>query len=509
MSNKNQHRPCVLTIAATDSAGMAGIGMDIRTQTALGCHTLSVISANTAQNNEKVLSVNAVSDQVFDDQIQAILHYPITVIKIGLLANIQQLQLILKYFKNHSAKIIYDPVLSSTSGHSFYEPEFISTLKDFFLPRCDLITPNIHEARLLTNTSIEALKDFEAVAKQLIELGCSHVFLKGGHTHSDVCRDYFTGSETDFWLASPRIDSNNTRGTGCALASSVACALALNYSLVDAIVIGKMCINQGLEQGFELDTSHGPVCITHFPNQQRHLPKLYDTFNDMQTSTQDDATAGYSFSDCSETPLGLYPIVDRAEWLNRLLPLGVTTLQLRIKDLTGQHLSDEIAKAVHFAKEYHCRLFINDHWQLAIEHNAYGVHLGQEDIKTADLDAIHQAGLRLGISSHCYYEVARANTLNPSYIACGPIFPTTTKIMPWQPQGIEQLNDWNTLLDIPLVAIGGIKEKHIAPIVKTGTSGIAMITAITLSQTPEITTRRFLNMMQTSQKDRGLFHETS
>ena len=81
--------------------------------------------------------------------------------------------------------------------------------------------------------------------------------------------------------------------------------------------------------------------------------------------------------------------------------------------------------------------------------------------------------------------------------------------MPWQPQGIEQLNDWNTLLDIPLVAIGGIKEKHIAPIVKTGTSGIAMITAITLSQTPEITTRRFLNMMQTSQKDRGLFHETS
>ena len=123
---------------------------------------------------------------------------------------------------------------------------------------------------------------------------------------------------------------------------------------------------------------------------------------------------GDSFSDCSETPLGLYPIVDRAEWLNRLLPLGVTTLQLLIKDLTGQHLSDEIAKAVHFAKEYHCRLFINDHWQLAIEHNAYGVHLGQEDIKTADLDAIHQAGLRLGISSHCYYEVARANTLNPS-----------------------------------------------------------------------------------------------
>jgi len=185
-------------------------------------------------------------------------------------------------------------------------------------------------------------------------------------------------------------------------------------------------------------------------------------------------------------------VVDSADWLARLLPLGVTTAQLRVKELQGEALEQEVARAIELGREHNCRLFINDHWQLAIEHGAYGVHLGQEDIGTADIAAIHAAGLRLGTSTHCHYEVARAHALKPSYVACGPVYETTTKDMPWVPHDIAGLQYWLRVLDYPLVAIGGINAERIAGVAATGVSGVAMITAITLADDPEQTTRDFL-----------------
>ncbi len=126
-----------------------------------------------------------------------------------------------------------------------------------------------------------------------------------------------------------------------------------------------------------------------------------------------------------------------------------------------------------------------------MELGAYGVHLGQEDLDEADIEAIRDAGLRLGISSHCHYEVARAHSFNPSYIACGPIYHTTTKDMPWTPQGLAGLSYWQDMLDYPLVAIGGINRERMPSVAVTGVSGVAMITAITLADDPEQTCREF------------------
>ena len=123
------------------------------------------------------------------------------------------------------------------------------------------------------------------------------------------------------------------------------------------------------------------------------------------------------------------------EWIARLLEAGVTTIQLRIKDLPDEQVEEDIAAAIALGRRYQARLFINDYWRLAIKHGAYGVHLGREDLDTTDLAAIHRAGLRLGVSTHDDAELARALAVKPSYIALGHIFPTQTKDMPSAPQG--------------------------------------------------------------------------
>jgi hydroxymethylpyrimidine kinase/phosphomethylpyrimidine kinase/thiamine-phosphate diphosphorylase len=138
-----------------------------------------------------------------------------------------------------------------------------------------------------------------------------------------------------------------------------------------------------------------------------------------------------NFPECETHGLGIYPAVDSVDWIKKWLPLGVTTIQLRIKEGSSEQIEQQIFDAVQYCASRNARLFINDHWALAIKHGAYGVHLGQEDIETADLQAIVDARLRLGISSYCWSEVARTLTIKPSYLLLGPIYATDSKEMPW------------------------------------------------------------------------------
>lgn len=195
--------------------------------------------------------------------------------------------------------------------------------------------------------------------------------------------------------------------------------------------------------------------------------------------------------------LGLYPVVDSVDWIARLLDWGVSTLQLRIKDPQATDLEQQIQQAIELGRRYQARLFINDYWQLAIKHGAYGVHLGQEDIQTADLDALRQAGLRLGISTHDAAELAEALALKPSYVALGHIFPTQTKEMPSQPQGLINLAAAvKQAGSTPTVAIGGISEDRVADILATGVGSVALVSAITKAADPEQATKRLLQQVE-------------
>ncbi|WP_099074914.1 thiamine phosphate synthase [Proteus alimentorum] len=199
----------------------------------------------------------------------------------------------------------------------------------------------------------------------------------------------------------------------------------------------------------------------------------------------------------TEKKLGLYPVVDSVEWIERLLKTGVTTLQLRIKDKQPKDVEQEIIEAIKLGKHYHARLFINDYWQLAIKHHAYGVHLGQEDLDIADLNAIKQSGLRLGISTHDKVELQRAKILRPSYIALGHIFPTTTKEMPSKPQGLKALkHQVEQTPDFPTVAIGGISLERVPDVVATGVGSVALVSAITKAPDWQQVTRKLLELVE-------------
>ena len=494
-------RPVVLTIAGSDSAGCAGIAMDIKCQHALGVHTAVVVTANTAQTQGGVQSVNAVELAVFKAQLESAVTQKVSAIKMGLLNSIEQINYVVDVLSQGSFEnipVVLDPVIQSSSGTVFFDQATLTLFKTRLLPLCTLLTPNLHELSALTELSIQSFDDVEAAANQLIAMGVQSILVKGGHSiefglQTDWMQDYFVNTKTSFWLGNKTINAKASRGTGCALASSIAASLALGYSEYDAVVIGKMSIQQGLRNSYYVDATddYGPVDIDHFPMSQQDLPSL---------SLTPLVNNEFRFPSCGDTPLGLYPVIDRAFWLERLADTGVTTIQLRVKDLTGTALKEEIQMAVTLAQKYGMRLFVNDYWQLAIDCGAYGVHLGQEDIDSADLHALQQAGLRLGLSTHCHYEVARAHRYRPSYIACGPVFHTNTKDMPWMPHGLKGLHYWREVLDYPLVAIGGINRERFDSVAELGVESIAMITAITLADEPEKTASEFSERLKKTQR---------
>ncbi|ELY3985861.1 thiamine phosphate synthase [Cronobacter muytjensii] len=193
--------------------------------------------------------------------------------------------------------------------------------------------------------------------------------------------------------------------------------------------------------------------------------------------------------------LGLYPVVDSVEWIERLLEAGVRTLQLRIKDKTDADVEADVRAAIALGERYHARLFINDYWRLAIKHQAYGVHLGQEDLETADLNAIRATGLRLGVSTHDDMEIDVALAARPSYIALGHVFSTQTKQMPSAPQGLAQLAAHvKRLGDYPTVAIGGISLARVPGVLETGVGSIAVVSAITQAADWRAATQQLLEL---------------
>lgn len=185
------------------------------------------------------------------------------------------------------------------------------------------------------------------------------------------------------------------------------------------------------------------------------------------------------FLDCGTKPLGIYPVVDRACKLDALYKAGITTAQLRVKDMSDDVLENEIIESIRISEKYDARLFVNDFWELAIKHKAYGIHLGQEDIREANIRAMHQANIRLGISTHTRDEIKVAEHIEPSYFAIGPIFETNSKKMVYNPVGIEDLKRWSRNVDYPIVAIGGINLDTIEQVVQTqAANGVAMIAGV-------------------------------
>ncbi|SER69938.1 thiamine-phosphate diphosphorylase [Tranquillimonas rosea] len=188
-----------------------------------------------------------------------------------------------------------------------------------------------------------------------------------------------------------------------------------------------------------------------------------------------------------------YPIFDDPAWLVRMLPLGVRLFQLRLKDRPDQDLRDAIEQSHALSRASGATMVVNDHWRHAIDLGCDWVHLGQEDLDTADLAAIRKAGLKLGISTHDEAELDRALSLAPDYVALGPVWPTILKKMKWHEQGLDRVRDWKARIgDIPLVAIGGLNIDRAPDAFDAGADIVSVVTDITLNADPEGRVRAWL-----------------
>lgn len=485
---KTMARPIAWTIAGSDSSTGAGIQADLRSFHSFACHPASVITAITAQNSCGIQDISYLPAATIRSQILS-LHYdlPPSAIKIGMLGNFDTAQAVFSELENFSCPIVLDPLLKSSSGSALHQEstgEYLELLQKFF-PQVSLLTPNILEAEAIVGGSITSHADMKAAAQKILTMGVKSVLIKGGHlTASPYNQDYWTNGQEEFWLTGENIADKKVHGTGCVLSAAITASLAHGYAIQDALVLGKTYVTQAIRnaqqigQGFDLPSHLG------WPQGAENLPYISD---EALTAIKP------AFPDCGEV-IALYPIVDSLKSLETLCGTGVTCVQLRIKNAPPEQLRQEIKAGIELARHHGIRLFINDYWQLAIDYAAYGVHLGQEDLQAADMEKIYRAGLRLGISTHSYYELARAARYKPSYLALGPIYPTQSKVMVFAPQGIQNLQHWRSLVACPLVAIGGIDYEQFPEVLSVAVDGIAVISAISKASDPRAKTKKLLQL---------------
>ena len=514
MTDNSKKKSIIWTISGSDCSGGAGIAADIKTGHGLGVEVCHLITANTVQNSQQLLSVNAIAVDILAQQAAILIaDKPPSVIKIGLVANVEQvtwLAKLLKQYKQQNPNLIsvYDPVGQASVGGGFSS----LTLEQLspVLEIVDVITPNLMEAKSLASfDNLAKVADVERLAKKIYQdFAITSIIIKGGHSNnedglaSDYCHHQLNQLSEEkqdnqeklhqaisYQLSSPRINTHYSHGGGCSFATALASFLAQGYLMRDAFMLSKAFINQGLSASVEMSASQQHQYYGAFEQQgwphiptamAQHFAKVVD---DLSLQYQD--LPAFESLDLNGDKLGLYPVIDSLYWLKRLLPLGLKIIQLRVKNLSEDELEHVIIAAVELAKDYDTRLFINDYWQLAIKHGSYGVHIGQEDLQDADLTTIQQSGIRLGLSTHGCYEFLLAQQLQPSYLAIGAIFPTKTKDMTGQIQGLDNLRQVlalrpdNKAQKIPVVAIGGITLERAAQVVATGVDSIAVVTAIT------------------------------
>ncbi|MDL2226676.1 bifunctional hydroxymethylpyrimidine kinase/phosphomethylpyrimidine kinase [Deltaproteobacteria bacterium OttesenSCG-928-M10] len=259
-----------MTIATSDSGAGAGVQADLKTFAAHRVYGVSVFSAVTAQNTRQVTAMECLSPETVTAQLKAIYDdIPVEAIKIGLLGNAANTMAVTKFLADHYAgvPIILDPVMVSTSGHTFLPPEAIEALKEL-AALATLVTPNLPEALALSGLEIKSSEDRRRAGEAVLSLGARNVLVKGGHGHGPEADDLLLGREGEVWFRGPRIDTPNTHGTGCTLSSAIAANLALGAGLNEAVGQAKHYVTEGLRHSINL--GHGPGPLNHFHQYYRY-----------------------------------------------------------------------------------------------------------------------------------------------------------------------------------------------------------------------------------------------
>ena len=249
-----------LSIAGSDSCGGAGIQADIKTMTMNGVYAMSAITALTAQNTTGVRAISEVSPEFLGQQLDAVFEdiFP-DAIKIGMVASSELIRVITEKLRFYQARnIVVDPVMVATSGSALLKTDAINTLTQELLPLATIVTPNIPEAEILSDSKIETADDMCAAAKKIGDTYHCAVLLKGGHSINDA-NDLLYANKTFQWFEGKRIQTANTHGTGCTLSSAIASNLAKEFPLDESVCRAKEYISGALAAGLDLGKGSGPM----------------------------------------------------------------------------------------------------------------------------------------------------------------------------------------------------------------------------------------------------------
>lgn len=499
-------RPQLWTMTASDTSSGAGMQADLAVAHNMGVQCGCVVIAITSQNSRGVAHSHTLDLDLIQQQWQALAAdgWP-AVIRLGWLPAEQAfIDWLLARLQECQALVVWDPVLGATRvnresgelGSGCGGDAGLQQLRRL-LPHIDVLTPNQAEARLLAGLDNSASQTL--ALDSLLELGVRSVLLSGGDAlaEDDRIYDWFAQrvaadnqnpeelAVDRFVISHPRLPLS-AHGTGCHLAAGLASALARGERLYDAVVTAIRVARASLAQATERASGYHNCFATleqsSWPEldlQLQVVPRqpVSDVEADVAKTLDEVIRMPLQFPKL-DRPLGLYGLVDNLEWLQRLLELGVDTLQWRVKTPTGD-FREQTAEAIRMCEQAGVPLYINDYWQLALELGAWGVHLGQEDLATADLYALAEAGIALGVSTHTEWEILRARAVRPSYIAFGPIYPPLSKKLKYPPLGIKRVGRWVAANpDYPHTTIGGITADNIGDVMSTGIGSAAIVSEL-------------------------------
>ncbi|KAF9601437.1 hypothetical protein IFM89_020204 [Coptis chinensis] len=472
----------VLSVAGSDSGGGAGIQADIKACASLGVYCSTVITAVTAQNTLGVQGVHGVPEDFVYEQLKSVLSdMHVDVVKTGMLPSIGVVKLLCHSLKEFPVQaLVVDPVMVSTSGHILADPSILMAFRYLYcreelLPMADIVTPNLKEASaLLGGMKLVTVADMCSAAKSIHDLGPRYVLVKGGDLPAPLdAVDIFFDGDHCHELRASRIQTHNTHGTGCTLASCIAAELAKGSLMLPAVQVAKRFVETALDYSKDIVIGSGPQ------GPFDHLFKLKrSTYNSSRRR-------GFNPND-----LLLYAITDSGmnkKWARSIIDAvkasiegGATIIQLREKDAETQEFVRLAEACLEICHSHGVALLINDRVDIALACDADGVHLGQSDMPPRVARTLLGPGKIIGVSCKTPEQALQAWADGADYIGCGGVFPTSTKANNLT-VGLSGLKTVCSASKVPVVAIGGIGLANAHSVMEIGEPnlhGVAVVSAL-------------------------------
>ncbi len=477
------------TIADTDAEGAVRYQIDLKVFQDFGVDGRVIAPSLTTQkitgHEDMTLAIGGLHSRHSDSVEVASLP---SAVKFGMPGSVEDVDAIANLITRLDCPFVCDARLQSGLHCGRQDPRMLSWCKPL-LTRVALLISTLPMAGMLTGLPTNTPEKVERCGRALVELGAKSAMITGAHFKHHHDSDFWTDGNSQFWLHTPCVRVPQKPEEVHRLTSAAAAALALGYSVPDALVLARAYFTHESLTASSHWGAQLPIAPTGRPRNARAMPWMTSSF------PQD--FHRLEFPKIKVAAIRICPIVDSASWARMLFALGVETVQIRVKHLEGGLLNSEIRDACAAAAQYRgAKLFVNDHWTLACEHGAYGVHLGQDDLKTANLRFLAGSGMRLGLSTHGPAEAARALAVKPSYVAIGTIFQSPSKTFAHQPMGLEKLARLRTLIPCPVIAVGGITLDRAPEVFETGVDGIAVISDISRAKSVPARVKAWLDYLE-------------